>query len=379
MCFKGYLSKEARLLFFLSRVNPEVAALEQAQSLINSSINWDLFTSLCNKHGTTALVYKNLLKLGGVPQHIIDKFQKTYHNQLRQNILKVSELDRITDGLNKRGIEVISLKGATASEKIFGDIGVYPSGDIDILVRIEDLDRVREFLERDGYTLNDKGFDEYREFFIKEQYHISLSNERFTIEPHWNLFVRYFTTPPDFWWAESRMVTSGGKKYRFLSPEKNILYSSFRLFSKGFVPLQFLVLLAEIIRYYKDEIDWVKMFEYAKRYRFESTLRVTLKLSSDLLGAPVKDGYNKLDPLRAKVLYKGASRNVLKTDVVHPLEKLLFAFLRDDISGVFKILLRRLFPSMGEIVARYRLKAGSAKAVVYYIFNPLFLMMRKHQ
>ncbi len=87
----------------------------------------------------------------------------------------VSELDRLIDGLNKKGIEVISLKGATASEKIFGDIALYPSGDIDILIKVEDIDSVRKFLEADGYTLNDKCFDEYRDYFIRELYHISLS------------------------------------------------------------------------------------------------------------------------------------------------------------------------------------------------------------
>ena len=207
--------EETTFLLLLSRVNPETAILNQSQSLIPAPINRDAFISLCNKHGTTAIVYKNLLKLSAVPQHIIDKFEKVYYTQLRQNILMVSELDRLIDGLNSEGIEVISLKGATASEAIFGDIGLYPSGDLDILVRIEDIDRTRRVLESIGYTLNDKGFDEYREFFLRELYHINLSNGRFTIEPHWNLFMRYFTTPPEFWWEESIEVSSGGKKYRF--------------------------------------------------------------------------------------------------------------------------------------------------------------------
>jgi len=220
------LSEEKELLFLLSRVDPEAAVLEKAQSLISPTFNWDSFTSLSIKHGTSAIIYRNLLRLKDIPQVVIDKFQNIYNNSLRSNILMVSELDRLIDGMNKTGIEVISLKGATASEKIFGDIGLYPSGDIDILVKVEDIDRVREFLEADGYKLNDKGFDEYREYFIKELYHINLSNGKYTIEPHWNLFMRYFTTPPEFWWKECIIVSSGGRQYKFLSPEKNVLYNS---------------------------------------------------------------------------------------------------------------------------------------------------------
>lgn len=372
-------SEETSLLLLLSRVSPEAPALDKAQSLISHPVNWDSFTSLSVKHGTAGIVYKNLLKLDGVPQHIIEKFRNIYNNLLRVNILKVSELDRLIDGLNGEGIEVIPLKGATASEQIFGDIGLYPSGDIDILVRVEDIDRVREFLERDGYELNDKGFDEYREFFLKELYHISLTKGRFTIEPHWNLFVRYFTAPSEFWWDESITVTSGGKNYRFLSPEKNILYTSFRLFSKGFTHLRFLVMVAELIRHYGNTVYWEKLFGYARKYRFENTLRVTLKLCHEYFGVPVPNRYRELKGMRAKVLFRRAGEMVFVEEDIHPLNKALFAFLRDDVTGAATVLLKRLFPSMGEVVARYRLKAGSFRAKIYYLFNPLLLFLRKHQ
>ncbi len=371
------LSLETALLLLLSRVNPEATALGKSQSFISPAFDWDSFTSLSIKHGTAALIYKNLLRLKDIPQVVIDKFRNIYNNSLRSNILMVSELDRLIDGLNKASIAVISLKGSTASEKIFGDIGLYPSGDIDILVKVEDIDRVRQFLEADGYKLNDKGFDEYREFFIKELYHISLSNDRYTIEPHWNLFMRYFTTPPEFWWEESFTVPSGDREYRFLSPEKNVLYTSFRLFSKGFVNFRFLVLIAEIIRHYADEIDWNRLFIYAREYNFENVLRVTLKLSHELLSSPVPERYATIGRLRTRFLYQSAFKMVLREGIVHPLNKALFAFLRDDLSGAFRMLFRRLFPSMGEIISRYRLPAGSGKEVAYYILNPIMLLIRK--
>jgi len=373
------IPEETSLLLLLSRVSPEASVLEKAQSLISHPVNWDSFTSLCVKHGTSGIVYKNLLKLEGVTGHVIEKFRNIYNNLLRINILQVAELDRLIDGLNGEGIEVIPLKGATASEQIFGDIGLYPSGDIDILVRVEDIDRVREFLERDGYKLNDKGFDEYREFFLKELYHISLTKGRFTIEPHWNLFVRYFTTPPEFWWDESIRVNSGGKNYRFLSPEKNILYTSFRLFSKGFTHLRFLVMVAEVIRHYGNTVYWEKLFGYAKKYRFENTLRVTLKLCHEFLGAPVPDRYRDIKSIRVSALYRRAREMVFVEEDIHPLNKALFAFLRDDVTEAGAVLLKRLFPSMGEIVARYRLKPGSFQARLYYLFNPILLFLRKHQ
>jgi hypothetical protein len=378
-CPQQHYSGEIDLLLLVSRVNPEVFTLERAQAIIDSCLNWDLFVSLSLKHATAALIFKNLVKLNNIPQIITEKFRNIYNNSLRSNVIMVSELDKLVDGLNKDGIEVAALKGSTAAEKMFGDIALYPSSDIDILVKVEDIDGVRKFLEAEGYKLNDKGFDEFRDFFITELYHISLSNDRCTIEPHWNLFFRYFETPSEFWWEESITVSSGGRQYKFLSPEKNVLYTSFRLFSKGFTNFRFLVLIAEIIKYYKNELDWNKLFRYATEYKFENVLRLTMKMSHELLGAPVPEEYSKINRLRTTVLYCYALRMIFGEEEVHPFTKLAFSFLRDDWMGPFKLFLQRIFPSMGEIVSRYKLPPGSGRAVLYYMLNPLMLFLRKHQ
>ncbi len=373
------MTTEIELLTLLSRLNPDMSVLEKAQSLINSAIKWDVFLSLSCKHATVGLVYKNLLRLKNVPLDTKNEFKRIYINILTSNILNFTENKRLIEEINKTGIEVISLKGAIVSEKIFGDLGLYPSGDIDILVKVKDIDKTLKLLESKGYQLKDKGFDRYRDFFIKELYHISLSNGKYLIEPHWNLFFRYFTTPPQFWWDESIVISYGGRQYLSLSPEKNILYTSFRLFIKAFNQLRFLVIISEIIKYYGDEIDWDKMFVYAKEYGFENVLLVVLRLSSHLLGAPVPERYIKVEGIRVKALYKYVNKMILRGGNLNPIHKVLLIFLKDDMAGAFGVLLCRLFPSMGEIISRYKLSYKYERAVVYYILNPLFLLMGKHQ
>ena len=373
-----YIAQGIELLFLLSRVNPDATALAQAQSFVRD-LNWHTFASLAVKHGVASLVYKNLLKLKDIPQETLAKFQGIYNNCLRSNVLMASEIDRIIDVLSSKDIEVVTLKGPVASEKMFGDIGLYPSDDIDILAHVEDISRVRDILESEGYRLNDKGFDECREFFLRELYHISMSNGKYTIEPHWNLFMRYFTTPPEFWWEESIVVSSAEKQYRFLSPEKDILYNSFRLFYKGFTPLRFLVFLTAIIEHYKNEINWEKLFKYARRYYFESVLRVTMNLAHDLLSAPVPEHLRCIRGVKAKLLYSFVSGLILKAEDIAPSKKFMLAFLRDDLKGLFKIFLRRIFPSMGEIASRYKVTPGSGKAITYYVMNPMLILLKRHR
>lgn len=374
-------SRETQLLLLLSRIDPDAQVLASAQALINGALDWEKFARLSAQHGTEAMVHKNLPELRNVPSEVCDKLRGIYHNSLKRNILMISELDRIIDLLEKAGVEIISLKGASASETIFGDIGAYPSDDIDILVNVGDVDRVRKILETDGYKLNDVGFDEYRDYFIKELYHINLSNGTFTVEPHWNLFMRYFVTPPEFWWEESIVVSSGGRHYRFLSPEKNVLYNSFRLFSHAFSYLRFLSIVAEIIRHYRAEIDWGRMFAYAKRFNFENVLSAVLLLASDLLGAPVPREYAWASGLRTKTLYNCAGRMLMgkngEDNNFNALYKASLTILSTNFSTAFRILFRRVFPPVGEIVSRYRITGRHGKVMAYYLLNPVILLKRK--
>jgi hypothetical protein len=60
-----------------------------------------------------------------------------------------------------------------------------------------------------------------------------------------------------------------------------------------------------------------------------------------------------LKQLRAKMLYRIIRRMALEGNGDHPLNKVLGASLRDDFFGFLRVMCRRVFSSMGEIVSRY--------------------------
>ena len=65
------LSREREHVLLLSRVEPEASVLERAQSLICPRFNWGSFTEFSIAQGTSAIIYKNLLKLKNIPHNII--------------------------------------------------------------------------------------------------------------------------------------------------------------------------------------------------------------------------------------------------------------------------------------------------------------------
>lgn len=142
-------------------------------------------------------------------------------------------------------------------------------------------------------------------------------------------------------------------------------------------------MVSEIIRHYRAEIDWEKLFVYAKRFGFENVLSVVLRLAADLLGVPVPHAYVDLKGFKAEKLYQCAVAMLFQEKDAdnnsNVLYKVMLTILGTNLSNTFRILLRRMFPPVGEIVSRYRIQAGTGKAAAYYILNPILLMLRRHQ
>lgn len=371
------LSNEWKLMLLLSHVTPDSSSINHAQNIIDSTIDWNSFESLTIKHNLAPLISKHLEKLVRIPEKTIYKFRGIYHHTLRSNILKISETEIIRDGLKDVGVIAISLKGAISSETIFGDVGVYPASDIDILVKPGDIEKARTFLEAAGYKLMDSDFDSYKSYYLKEQYHITFSNGKHAVELHWNLLVRFFSAPPEFWWQDYRVISMGTKEIHLLSPENELLYLSFRLFSKGFYHLKFLLLFAETHNHYIHAINWDKMTSLARHFHMEKVFTFTCLMAFQLLKTPIPVSFIQFDS--EKYLYRYALKLLFQGENPKPAKKIPLIFMRDDFKGAFFVLLKNLFPPVAEVAKRYRLLPGTSSIALYYLIHPLLLLMNRHK
>jgi len=366
-------------MLLLSRLKLDSLSLDEAQRLVHSSINWKYFESLTINHSVAPLISKHLVTLKGVPDKTLTILRATYHHTLQSNILNITETEKVVQGLLKTGIKAIPLKGSTSSEKIFGDIGIYPASDIDILVMPGDIDKARDFLEKNNYKLIDHDFDRYRKYYLKEQYHITFAKGKHAIELHWNLLMRFFSAPPEFWWTDLRRTSTNSVKTFHLSPEKELLYLSFRLFSKGFCSLKHLLLFAETLNYYADDVNWEKMISHARSFHMKRVFIFTCFMAHELLKTPIDKNLLALDNEKEKRRYRYALKLLFQEKEPSAINKVPLIFMRDDFKGAFFVLLKRLFPSAGEVSKRYQLKSGTPSFIFHYLANPLILMRDKHK
>lgn len=112
---------------------------------------------------------------------IKEKFNETFY----QNLFIKNQTLQILLKLEEEEVEVIPLKGPLFSEKYFGHLGARSTSDIDLLIKLPDLDKVKEVVKSLGYIVEEEA--------IPEHFHCSFSKKLpgsplpLTVELHWDL------------------------------------------------------------------------------------------------------------------------------------------------------------------------------------------------
>ena len=291
MIFKTDIIDEKKTLLLLSNPFFTKSHENKIKSILlnNSSINPKKIYSLALDNEVAGFVYKNSKALNIFPDKINLKLHNFYRQTAHRNILILRETLTVLKLLSDNKIPAIPLKGATASDLLYNDLGVYPSGDIDILVHPPKLSESKKILCNQGKFFQIQEISE--QDLLSNHYHLIFRKKNILLEVHWNLVKRYFTIPADFWWQESKKFEWDGINTIELAIEKYILYNIFRLFDHCFYPLRFFILLGGIINQNLDHIHWDKLISFANQYNMKKLVIFTLRLLKDMLDTNIPENH----------------------------------------------------------------------------------------
>lgn len=374
MAFRQSFSPEERLVLALGGQGPgqshggpdDLSALPDFVKVLR----------LADHNGVTPFLYRNLEGVAGIPGDVMERLRNSYHHNLVRNARHMGEMLRIVAALRQGGVDVIPLKGSIASDVVFGDIGLYPTSDIDLLVRPADLERAGELLLTAGYRTSQTRSSEDE---LRSSYHLTYGSDAFIVEVHWNLVTRYLGADPDFWWEDARTMPYEGRELTMLAPEKYLLYGIFRLFARAFVPLRYLIFVEGLIRTYRQELRWPKLLADAERLGMKGITLFTLRLLHDLRGLDMPDlvqrktthGY----PFFRNLVVTGFFGETARIHV----RMLLYTALLDTPLRTARVNAQRIFPDLSEIRLRYNLPHGSMKTYLWSMLNPFILLFRKEK
>jgi hypothetical protein len=400
------ISHENRLLLYCAQTRMPEDALNKVKDIISLSLNWEEVLASAFWHGIAPLLYNNLKDIQEsylIPREIMDQMRTAYHGNLARNMYLYAELKRILETFCDKGVKVIVLKGAALAKTVYGDIGLRPMGDIDLLVKREDLPHAENIMSGLGYNFQgNMSPDWYRE----NHQHISYvhSEKNIPVEIHWHIAnkshpfrIRNLGTDIiERWWERAQNIEVSGSKTLMLCPEDLILHlclhfikhrflSQNKNFNGGFSSRGALIQMCDIfqtLKHYRDAIHWVRLKHEAEKYGIDNLIYTTLFIVREIMGEYDEVFHNALSRFRSEDLDKELIQLINKRILIR--ENILPAFpgdfMKSPVADTFqmkvRILLKEIFPHPKVLSKRYSVPLSSQRLYLYYFIRPFRLLLK---
>lgn len=220
------LSPEARLIF---RSADPACDPRELWKLSESVTDWMRALILAEQEGATPTLWRALQKKQPpIPERAVEFLQqRTMLSDFRMQLLS-QRLQETLKTFAARGIPVILLKGAAVGALTDPTFRARPMGDLDLLVRREDVNRARTAIIDSGWpvTTDPRLLD-----LLQDQHHlppfVSPLLPGLRLELHVELFAigHSFTLSHEAIWRDSRPASAPFEGARLLSPEHMLLHA----------------------------------------------------------------------------------------------------------------------------------------------------------
>jgi len=300
------LRQEEAVLCLAARTVLDARARAELDDRLAAGVDWKRLWRLGHRHEVLPLVTTTLTALArpdgawSVPRDWIDAAQRRRIATLLQNRAMLDALRDLLTALGSAGVDVIPVKGLVLTTRLYGDLGIRPAADIDILVRREQLPEARAVLAQIGYRHAARPPYEARHHPFHDAQYFGGPEGTTCVELHRGLAApAHFRLDPERLWEHSRTVEAFDMPVRLLSDVDTILHLAVHR-TRSPLRLRWLVDIAESLRLL-PESDEAALVEGARAASALSAMSVAMDLSNRLCGVPVSASLrDALAPTAAK-------------------------------------------------------------------------------
>ena len=320
------LGTEWSLLLAACSANPSQEKLNRIRPLLQKSVPWMSLYGLADQQGTMPLLYRALRELSDeVPANELASLKQYHQANLHKALLLSRELFRILDCLSAGGVEVLPYKGLALAEVVYGDIALRQAGDIDLLIRPDDLARIRNAVRDLGYTPHLVLSEAEERAYLKSGYECAFDGAagRNLLEVQWALQPRFYAVDLDMDGVFERavMVSVAGRSMKTPSPEDLFLVLSLHAAKHVWGRLIWLCDIAQFMNLRALNWNWIEA--QARTLGIARILQVTMLLANRLLGAAIPSS-NLMVPDRATLALAEEIQSHIVTGATCDVESLAY-------------------------------------------------------
>ena len=254
--------------------------------LIPPDLDWDFFLRTVQRHSVLPLVHRALGQHPGVPSPIRDVLDSLFRQSALRSLVLTAELMRLLDGFAEQGIPLLPYKGPTLAQQLYDDVAMRSFSDLDLLVRLGEVQRATDALQTLGYVAVQPVPPKRRAA------HRALASEQMfrritgaaLVELQWRIAPAYFSVDfdEDWFWQRAVHVSLGERQVPALAPEALLLVLSVHGAKHYWESLVWIADIAQLIGNYPG-LDWNSVLKTAHSLGIERLLFLALALTKKFL------------------------------------------------------------------------------------------------
>ena len=272
---------------------------EEAEDFIKEgSVDWSRLYRRADVHSVRPQLAQltEQVSPGLIPGDFRVLINKSYHDNLFDQISYLAEYMRVSQMLEREGIIIVPFKGFRLAHDYYGDLGGREGADIDVFTEFRHLDKIREMMLAAGYVIEKPmaGFSSDDLARRAGEYNFQLlDGERclFHFEFHWRMTSPVYGMGISMDDLSSQVVPGfiQGQAVQRFTPSADLLLTVMHHGGKDpFNELKYVHDIAAIMRR-QDEIDWEWVLELSRRFRLERLVCVAVRMTNELFATPVPD------------------------------------------------------------------------------------------
>jgi hypothetical protein len=215
--------------------------------------------------------------------------RQEFETNLHKALLLSRELIRIVDSLAAIGVRVMPYKGVALAEALYGDIALRQSGDIDLLIRPQDLPRIRDAVRELGYAPHLHLSAAQERAYLKSGYELAFDGAAGPnlLELQWAIQPRFYSVDIDMDGLFQRAVTLTVAGRPMLTPRREDLVPILCVHAAKHVwgRLVWLCDIAQLMSL--PDLNWNAIEAQARDLGIMRILHVSMLAANCLLGAAI--------------------------------------------------------------------------------------------
>jgi hypothetical protein len=261
-------SREQRVVLACARYPMDAGAIQDVCQGMEWGLDWERFFETAQALNVVALVTENLFchLQDEMPALVADRIRQLRYARIARFVWMERQLEEIEGWFQAEGIPMLLFKGLPLAVLLYGSPLLRHLGDIDLMVRREDVKRVWRMLTEHSFRPSYELDERQQEALLR-------------------LGFAHDFNPGD---KRPLLVCIGGRVYRTFSREDHLLFLCYHPVKHCYGDLRMICDIAAALRS-AERLDWDYIGRHARRRGHARIVWTGIKLAQELLDAPVPE------------------------------------------------------------------------------------------